>query len=228
LPRDRPRKIEVNGSASASLTTPASSSDPVEKILPDEFHRLFNLNVLGLLLSTQEALKLIGPEGGSIINIGSVTGSTPPSFSAIYSATKGALDNMSVSLSKEFGARKIRINSLNRGLIEPEGSQAAGNWEGVFHDIVLNNTPLGRIGLPDDIGKVAVFLPPRIPTGLRDRRSSPPAGRRCNQATSMCPASPPARAAEFRNSCSSTVKPPLSNCGGQTGRLRLVICRLRR
>lgn len=134
------------------------SSDPVEKIVPDEFHRQFNLNVLGLLLSTQEALKLIGPEGGSIINIGSVTGTTPPPFSAIYSATKGAVDNLTISLSKEFGARKIRVNSLNPGLIQTEGSQAAGNWEGAFHDMVLNSTPLGRIGQPDDIGKVAVFL----------------------------------------------------------------------
>jgi 3-oxoacyl-[acyl-carrier protein] reductase len=130
---------------------------PLEEVTPEEFHRQFNLNVLGLLLATREAIKLIGPEGGSVINIGSVVGSMPPAFSSIYSATKGAVDNLTVSLSKEFGARKIRVNGLNPGLVVTEGSGTFG-LEGAFHDAVLNTTPLGRIGVPDDIGPVAVFL----------------------------------------------------------------------
>jgi 3-oxoacyl-[acyl-carrier protein] reductase len=131
---------------------------PVEQVTPAEFHRHFNLNVLGLLLATKEATHLIGPEGGSVINIGSVVGSMPPPHSSIYSATKGAVDNLTISLSKELGARKIRVNSLNPGLIETEGTQAQGALEGEFHDGQVRNTPLGRIGLPNDIGPVAAFL----------------------------------------------------------------------
>ena len=134
------------------------SFGPVDDITPEEFHRQFNLNVFGLLFATREAIKLIGPEGGSIINVGSVVGSMPPPFSSIYSATKGAVDNLTISLSKELGARKIRVNGLNPGMVVTEGAQAAGALEGPFHDIVLKGTPLGRIGLPDDIGPVAVFL----------------------------------------------------------------------
>jgi len=134
------------------------SFDAVEKVTPSEFHRMFNLNVLGLILATGEALNLIGPDGGSIINIGSVVGSFPPPYSSVYSATKGAVDNLTISMSKEFGSRKIRVNALNPGLINTEGSQAVGTTEGAFHDMCLNSTPLGRIGLPDDIGPIAVFL----------------------------------------------------------------------
>jgi 3-oxoacyl-[acyl-carrier protein] reductase len=134
------------------------SFGPVSDITPEEFHRQFNLNVFGLLFASREALKLIGPDGGSIINIGSVVGSMPPAFSSIYSATKGAVDNLTVSLSKEFGSRKIRVNALNPGMVVTEGAQAAGALEGEFHDVVLKGTPLSRIGLPDDIGPVAVFL----------------------------------------------------------------------
>jgi 3-oxoacyl-[acyl-carrier protein] reductase len=131
---------------------------PVEEVTPEEFHRQFNLNVLGLLLATKEAVKLIGPEGGSVINVGSLVGSMPPPFSTIYSATKGAVDNLTTSLSKELGPRKIRVNALNPGLVETEGTQAQGALEGDFHDTALRITPLGRIGQPDDIGPVAVFL----------------------------------------------------------------------
>jgi 3-oxoacyl-[acyl-carrier protein] reductase len=134
------------------------SFGPIEQVTAEEFHRQFNLNVLGLLLATREAIALIGPDGGSVINIGSVVGSMPPPYSSIYSATKGAVDNLTISLSKEFGARKIRVNSLNPGLVATEGSQAVGALEGEFHDKALSTTPLGRIGLPDDIGPVAVFL----------------------------------------------------------------------
>jgi 3-oxoacyl-[acyl-carrier protein] reductase len=131
---------------------------PVEQVTPDEFHREFDLNVLGLLLATKEAVALIGPEGGSIINIGSVVGSMPPPHSSIYSATKGAVDNLTISLSKELGPRKIRVNSLNPGLIETEGTHSQGVLEGDFTTGQIKNTPLGRIGQPEDIGPVAVFL----------------------------------------------------------------------
>jgi 3-oxoacyl-[acyl-carrier protein] reductase len=134
------------------------SFGPVEEVTPEEFHRLFNLNVLGLLLATKEAVTLIGPEGGSIINIGSLVGSMPPPYSSIYAATKGAVDNLTLSLSKEFGPRKIRVNGLNPGLVETEGTHAAGVLEGDFVENVLKVTPLGRIGQPEDIGTVAVFL----------------------------------------------------------------------
>jgi 3-oxoacyl-[acyl-carrier protein] reductase len=133
------------------------SFGPIEQVTAEEFHRQFNLNVLGLLLATQEAIKLMGP-GGSIINIGSVVGSMPPPQSSIYSATKGAVDNLTVSLSKEFGARKIRVNGLNPGLIETEGTQAQGVLEGEFYDEQVKLTPLGRVGKPQDIGPIAVFL----------------------------------------------------------------------
>jgi len=134
------------------------SFSPIEQVTAEEFHREFNLNVLGLLLATKEAAKLIGPEGGSVINIGSVVGSMPPANSSIYSATKGAVDNLTISLSKELGPRKIRVNSLDPGLIETEGTHTQGVLEGDFRDSQVKSTPLGRIGLPDDVGPVAVFL----------------------------------------------------------------------
>jgi 3-oxoacyl-[acyl-carrier protein] reductase len=134
------------------------SFGPVENVTPEEFHRQFNLNVLGLLLATKEAIQLIGSDGGSVINVGSVVGSMPPPYSSIYSATKGAVDNLTISLSKEFGPRKIRVNGLNPGLVATEGAQAVGALEGAFHEMALSTTPLGRIGLPDDIGPAAVFL----------------------------------------------------------------------
>jgi 3-oxoacyl-[acyl-carrier protein] reductase len=134
------------------------SFSPIDQVTPEEFHREFNLNVLGLLLATKEAVKLMDPQGGSVINIGSVVGSMPPANSSIYSATKGAVDNLTISLSKELGPRKIRVNSLDPGLIETEGTHSQGVLEGDFLDGQIKNTPLGRIGSPDDIGPVAVFL----------------------------------------------------------------------
>jgi 3-oxoacyl-[acyl-carrier protein] reductase len=124
----------------------------------EEIHRQFNLNVVGLFLSTQEAVKLIGPEGGSIINIGSIVGSMPPGQGSVYSATKGAVNTFTIAHSKELGPRKIRVNALNPGLIETEGVHAAGFMGSPFEENVRNTTPLGRIGQPNDIGKVAVFL----------------------------------------------------------------------
>ena len=133
------------------------SFGPIEQVTAEEFHRQFDLNVLGVLLATGEATKLMGA-GGSIINIGSAVGSMPPAYSAIYSATKGAVDNITISLSKELGPRKIRVNALNPGLVATEGGAAAGNNEGSFAEAAIKATPLGRIGVPDDIGPVAAFL----------------------------------------------------------------------
>jgi len=131
---------------------------PIEEVTTEEFHREFNLNVLGLLLSTKAAVPLFGPRGGSIINIGSEVGKMAPPHGSVYSATKGALDAITTSLSKELGGRKIRVNALNPGLIETEGTVTGGFLEGEFSKQILNATPLGRLGRPEDIGRVAVFL----------------------------------------------------------------------
>ncbi|MEO8049645.1 MAG: glucose 1-dehydrogenase, partial [Acidobacteriota bacterium] len=131
---------------------------PLESITPEHFHKQFNLNVLGLLLTTQEAVKLIDGEGGSIINIGSVVGSMPVATAAVYSATKGAVDNITIALSKELGPRKIRVNALDPGMIETEGFHTAGLADSDFRKSVEAKTPLGRIGQPEDIGRAAVFF----------------------------------------------------------------------
>jgi len=130
---------------------------PVEEITEDQFHRMFNVNVLGLLLITQAAIKHLG-EGSSIINIGSgVTRVTPPN-SAVYTGTKGAVDAITGVFSREFGAKKIRVNSINPGMVETEGTHTAGFIGSEFQTALVGQTPLGRIGQPDDIANVAVFL----------------------------------------------------------------------
>ena len=131
---------------------------PIEQSTPEEYHRQFDLNVLGTILAIKEAIPLFSPEGGSIINLGSVVGSMPPAYSSIYSATKAAVENLSITLSKELGPRKIRVNALNPGIVDTEGTQAGGFLEGDFHEQMVKMTPLGRVGKPDDIGLVAVFL----------------------------------------------------------------------
>lgn len=131
---------------------------PIDSVTPEEVHRQFNLNVVGLLLSTKEALPLFGPEGGSIINIGSGVGKQSPAYGAIYSGTKGAVNSITLSLSKELGPRKIRVNALNPGLIETEGSAVDGGLENDFAKLVQKTTPLGGIGVPQDIANVALFL----------------------------------------------------------------------
>jgi 3-oxoacyl-[acyl-carrier protein] reductase len=131
---------------------------PLEQVTEEHFHRQFNLNVLGLILSTQEAVKLFGPEGGSVINISSVASTLAPPGGSVYSATKGAVDTVTKSLAAKLGPRKIRVNAINPGMIETEGVHAAGFIGTDFHKNAVAQTPLGRIGQPDDIGKVAVFL----------------------------------------------------------------------
>jgi len=131
---------------------------PLEAVTPEQFHKQFNLNVLGLLLATQEAVKHMGPAGGSIINISSIAGPMPVENASVYSATKAAVDAITIALSKELGPKKIRVNSLNPGMVETEGVHAAGFIGSDFHKKTESETPLGRIGQPKDIASIAAFL----------------------------------------------------------------------
>jgi 3-oxoacyl-[acyl-carrier protein] reductase len=131
---------------------------PLGDITAAQFHKMFDLNVLGLILSSQEALKYFGPEGGSIINIGSVASSSNPPTASVYTATKGAVDSVTRTLSKELGPKKIRVNSINPGMVETEGVHTAGFIGSDFQKWAESQTPLGRIGQPNDIAPVAVFL----------------------------------------------------------------------
>jgi 3-oxoacyl-[acyl-carrier protein] reductase len=131
---------------------------PLGEVTEEKFHRLFNTNVLGLLLASQQAANLFGPEGGSIINIGSVVSRITPPGSSIYSATKSAVDAVTGALARELGPRKIRVNSINPGMVETEGVQSAGFIGSDFEKGTVAQTPLGRIGQPSDIAPLAVFL----------------------------------------------------------------------
>lgn len=130
---------------------------PLEDITEEEFHRHFNINVLGLLLTTQAAAKHMG-EGSSIINIGSIVSRITPPGSAVYTGTKGAVDAITGVLSRELGPRKIRVNALNPGMVETEGTHTAGFIGSDFEAHTATETPLGRIGRPSDIASIAVFL----------------------------------------------------------------------
>jgi 3-oxoacyl-[acyl-carrier protein] reductase len=131
---------------------------PLEEITENEFHREFNTNVLGMMLATQESLKHFGPEGGSIINIGSLASSLTPPTAVIYNATKGAVDAITRTLAKELGPRKIRVNSINPGMVITEGAIAGGYTEGDMRKMFESQTPLGRVGETDDIAPAAVFF----------------------------------------------------------------------
>ncbi len=131
---------------------------PLEDVTAEHFHKMFDINVLGLILSTREAVKHLGPEGGSIINISSVAATAAPPNTSVYSATKAAVDAVTWALAKELRPRKIRVNSINPGMVETEGVRAAGLERSDFRKQVEAQTPLGRIGQPQDIGPTAVFL----------------------------------------------------------------------
>jgi 3-oxoacyl-[acyl-carrier protein] reductase len=131
---------------------------PLENVQEQDFHRQFGINVLGLILSTREAVKLFGDDGGCVINIGSLASTLTPPDSVIYSATKAAVDAVTRVLSKELGPRKIRVNSINPGVVETEGFHAAGLSGGDFEKNAIAKTPLGRVGQPRDIAPLAVFL----------------------------------------------------------------------
>ncbi|HEY0745572.1 MAG TPA: glucose 1-dehydrogenase, partial [Steroidobacteraceae bacterium] len=130
---------------------------PIEGVTEENFHRMFNINVLGLLLATQAAVKHMS-EGGSVINIGSVASRITPPNSAVYTATKGAVDAITGVLSKELGAKKIRVNSVNPGVVETEGTHSAGIIGSDFEKGAVAQTTLGRTGQPRDIASVAAFL----------------------------------------------------------------------
>lgn len=131
---------------------------PIEAITEDHYRKLFDLNVLGLILTTQEGARHFGPTGGSIINISSIVSTLAPANGAVYSATKAAVDAVTKSLAKELGPRNIRVNSINPGMIETEGFHAAGIGASDMRKQVEAQTPLGRIGQPHDIAPAAVFL----------------------------------------------------------------------
>jgi 3-oxoacyl-[acyl-carrier protein] reductase len=130
---------------------------PVEGITETQFHRLFNINVLGLLLTTQAAMKHL-KAGASIINIGSTVSRIKPANSAVYTATKGAVDAITGVFAKEFAVKKIRVNSINPGIVETEGTHTAGFIGSDFEKGLIAQTPLGRTGQPSDIASIAVFL----------------------------------------------------------------------
>jgi 3-oxoacyl-[acyl-carrier protein] reductase len=131
---------------------------PLEGITEEQFHGMFNTNVLGLLLATQEAEKHFSAEGGSVINIGSTATTITPPTSTVYTATKGAVDMVTRVLAKELGPKKIRVNSINPGMVETEGVHAAGFIDSDFQKTFEAQTPLGRIAQTDDITPIAVFL----------------------------------------------------------------------
>jgi len=131
---------------------------PLESITAEHYQRIFDINVRGLLLTTQEAVKHFPPTGGSVINVGSVVTDLTPPGSAVYSGTKGAVDAITGVLAKELGSKKIRVNALNPGLTITEGTHTAGIAGSDFETNAVKNTPLGRTGRPDDIAKAAVFL----------------------------------------------------------------------
>jgi 3-oxoacyl-[acyl-carrier protein] reductase len=131
---------------------------PLETVTEKEFHREFDTNVLGTILTIQEALKYFGPQGGSVINISSIASLNPTPDSVVYAATKSAVDSITRSLSKELGARKIRVNAIAPGGTASEGLATAGILGSDFEKQIIGMTPLGRLGQPEDIARVAVFL----------------------------------------------------------------------
>jgi 3-oxoacyl-[acyl-carrier protein] reductase len=131
---------------------------PIEDITEEHFHNHFDLNVLGLILTSQAGVKHFGSEGGSIINISSIASTATPATASVYSATKAAVDAVTKSLAKELGPRKIRVNSINPEMVETEGIEAAGVIGSDYQKQIEAQTPLGRIGQPQDIAPAAVFF----------------------------------------------------------------------
>lgn len=131
---------------------------PLEDITEEHFHKQFDLNVLGLILTSQQGVKYFGSSGGSIINISSIVSTLSPANGSVYSATKAAVDAITKSLAKELGPRNIRVNSINPGMVETEGTHTAGITESEGRQQTEALTPLGRIGQPQDIAPAVVFL----------------------------------------------------------------------
>jgi 3-oxoacyl-[acyl-carrier protein] reductase len=152
--------------------------EPLEAVSEAEFHREFNTNVLGPILTTQEALNHFGPEGGSVINISSIASTKPLANSVVYAATKSAVDSITRGLAKELGARKIRVNAIAPGGVETEGLHRIGVIGSDFEREVIAMTPLGRFGQPEDIARVAVFLASNDSAWLTGERISASGGWR--------------------------------------------------
>jgi 3-oxoacyl-[acyl-carrier protein] reductase len=131
---------------------------PIEDVTEEQFDKMFDLNVKGLILASKESVKHFGTEGGSIINISSIASTSAPATSSVYSGTKGAVDTITKVLAKELGPKNIRVNAINPGMVETEGVHAAGFAESEFRKQIEAQTPLGRIGQPDDIAPAAVFF----------------------------------------------------------------------
>jgi 3-oxoacyl-[acyl-carrier protein] reductase len=131
---------------------------PIDTVSEEEFHRHFNTNVLGVLLAVREALKHFAPNGGSIINVGSVVSRLAPPDNAVYAATKSAVEGITRVLAKELGPRRIRVNLISPGVVETEGTHTGGIIGSDFERVAAQQTPLGRVGQPADIAPVAVFL----------------------------------------------------------------------
>ena len=129
---------------------------PIEGVTEEEIDRQFGVNVKGLLLATRAAVALFPEEGGSVINIGSIVSETSPVGSSIYTGTKGAVDAITRVLAKELGPRKIRVNAVNPGLTSTEGNASMVGMD--FYDAAIAQTPLGRVGAPDDIADVVAFI----------------------------------------------------------------------
>jgi 3-oxoacyl-[acyl-carrier protein] reductase len=133
---------------------------PLDQVTPEQFHNMFNLNVLGLILASQEAARHFDAAGGNIINISSVVSTLAPPNASVYSATKAAVDAITRSLAKELGPKNIRVNSINPGMVETEGTTTSGmtSSDSAFRKQIESQTPLGRIGQPNDIAPAVVFL----------------------------------------------------------------------
>jgi len=151
---------------------------PLEQVTAEEYQRQFGINVLGPLQATREALPLFGPEGGSVINISSIVSRMGIPGSSVYAGTKGALDTITQVLASELGPRKIRVNSINPGMVESEGTHSAGFIGSDFQKNVEAQAPLGRIGQPEDVAKVAVFLASDESSWLTGERISASGGHR--------------------------------------------------
>lgn len=131
---------------------------PLEGVTEEKFHRMFDLNVLGLLLASKKAADYFGPDGGSIINISSLASTMAPANASVYTGTKAAVDAITRSLAKELGPRNIRVNAINPGMVETEGVHAGGFIESDFRKQMESQTPLGRIGQVEDVAPAAVFF----------------------------------------------------------------------
>ncbi|MEP6563853.1 MAG: glucose 1-dehydrogenase [Mesorhizobium sp.] len=152
--------------------------EPLEAVTEAEFHREFNTNVLGIILTIQQAVKQFGPAGGSIINISSIASSNPQPNSLVYAATKSAVDSITLSMSRELGGRNIRVNAIAPGGVDTEGLKRVGVVGSEREQALIAITPLGRFGQPDDIARVAVFLASDAASWLTGERISASGGWR--------------------------------------------------